>query len=297
MVGRAGRAGQAKLGEAFIIGRGDPEALFGDWKSISQLLVAPVPSLHSQLLAQSAFQGATVAMQLTSVQMTQSSKSGSSVLQRPGCSHAKSAGDQPMDSGQAPTLTMLGNALHDMTHVNHESQVSEQALSAEHIVAQNSQTSRASASSQRSHESCARQQHSQAGIGQALPVQSSGHVPAGQKPTSQGMAGGQSVQSASTQQGITPSNTSDESTQQLQRMLLEAIANGSIGSAQDINRLIQSTLLSHQSQYGRMNRATKTALAALRCTLELLNLVWLLHCQVLAVPSTGHVALVHDFVV
>jgi len=47
-------------------------------------------------------------------------------------------------------------------------------------------------------------------------------------------------------------------------MLLEAIANGSIGSAQDINHLIQSTLLSHQSQYSRMQLATKTALAALR---------------------------------
>lgn len=74
------------------------------------------------------------------------------------------------------------------------------------------------------------------------------------------------TQSSSTQLGISHPHacTGDESTQQLQRMLLEAIANGSIGSARDINRLIQSTLLSQQAEYSRMQLATKTALAALR---------------------------------
>ena len=55
MIGRAGRAGQAVTGEAFIIGKGAPDAASGEWKPICELLVAPLPSLHSQLLPHSAF--------------------------------------------------------------------------------------------------------------------------------------------------------------------------------------------------------------------------------------------------
>ena len=109
-----------------------------------------------------------------------------------------------------------------------------------------------------------------------LHQQSAQQVEAGQAPSgqlhlldsSQQLAGklpGATAQAGPSQQHL--SDSALQSTQQLQRKLLEAIANSSIGSAQDINRLIQSTLLSHQLQYSRMQAATKAALAALRSDL------------------------------
>ncbi len=234
MVGRAGRAGQAKLGEAFIMGKGDPEASFGDWKDICQLLVAPVPSLHSQLLSESAFR----------VCAAPTSTAGAAALQHAAC--------QQVTSHQASQLqARLSSA---------------------------SQGSACSASSQPSHASLAtnasqqqQQPQSHASSTQSVLVHHSGR----QSVTSYSSSAQQAahllpIQSASSQPNAQASSSqpghddSSSSTQQLQRMLLEAIANGSIGSAPDINHLIQSTLLSHQSQYSRMQLATKTALAALR---------------------------------
>ena len=52
MVGRAGRAGQCTIGEAFILGSGPPKG--SDWQAIARLLTAPVPSLRSRLLPEAA---------------------------------------------------------------------------------------------------------------------------------------------------------------------------------------------------------------------------------------------------
>jgi hypothetical protein len=50
MVGRAGRAGQSEVGEAFILGQGAPGSAKDEWGAICRLLVQPVPALQSQLL-------------------------------------------------------------------------------------------------------------------------------------------------------------------------------------------------------------------------------------------------------
>ncbi|KAL0029501.1 hypothetical protein WJX77_012503 [Trebouxia sp. C0004] len=238
MVGRAGRAGQAKLGEAFIMGKGDPEASFGDWKDICQLLVAPVPSLHSQLLSESAFRvcaaptsTAGVAalqhaacQQVTSHQPSQSQARLSSASQGSTCS----ASSQPSHAYLASTASQH--------HQQKQQLPQSQTLTTQSVFVHHSGRRSVAV-----HSSAAQQ------AAHLLPLQSASSQP--------------NAQSSSSQPGH---DDSSSSTQQLQRMLLEAIANGSIGSAQDINHLIQSTLLSHQSQYSRMQLATKTALAALR---------------------------------
>jgi len=53
MVGRAGRAGQSPIGEAYIIG-GGTTLKQKDWVAVCKLLTAPVPVLQSQLLVNSA---------------------------------------------------------------------------------------------------------------------------------------------------------------------------------------------------------------------------------------------------
>ena len=55
-----------------------------------------------------------------------------------------------------------------------------------------------------------------------------------------------------------------EATRPLQRMLLEGVANGSIALPEDIDCFVSSTLASHSGQHGRMQRAARAALQALR---------------------------------
>ena len=261
MVGRAGRAGQAKLGEAFIIGRGDPEASFGDWKDICHLLVAPVPSLRSQLLLPSAFTAPGGVEELEGAP-------GGPPGGAPGGVGQVLLSTQSQQFTQAVTRRRSsqssgGSASSQLSHGHHVKQVqSSQAQQQPH-----SQTSRSQQlPTQLPADSCLviinQPSTTQSNL-QSASTEPTGHMAAGQN---RGTTQLPSLQSCSTQLAPTRPDdyARDESTQQLQRMLLEAIANGSITSARDINRLIQSTLLSHQAQYSRMQLATKTALAALR---------------------------------
>lgn len=370
MVGRAGRAGQAKLGESFIIGSKHPKAPCGDWKDICRLLVAPLPSLNSQLLLPAALSPPG------GLEHPPGGPPGgrAGVVGPPGWGAGGSAGGErrpegPLgDSGQLEcvrTLTQFpaplsaafsrpdtadwgspGVGVHDSNrphggswvgsdstiphgsytstplHAQPSSTVSQSEWrgQAECIPRRSSQTSAGSAFSQISHEphmaSISQQQqqpqqqpthephvsffsqqqpHAQSSLCQQLPPQlpayswsvfdqscihhtthfstqssqPTGHMAAWQN---HGTTHLPLTQSSSSQLTVTQPNdyTQDDSTQQLQRMLLEAIANGSIGSARDINRLIQSTLLSHQAEYSKMQLATKAALAALRYDSSLL---------------------------
>ncbi|DBA82486.1 TPA: hypothetical protein ACH3X2_000714 [Trebouxia sp. C0005] len=237
MVGRAGRAGQAKLGEAFIMGKGDPEASFGDWKDICQLLVAPVPSLHSQLLSECAFR----------VCAASTSSVGAATLQHAACQQVTS--HQPSQSQTGLSSGSQGIACSASSQPSHAYLASNASQQQQQQPQSQSQTSSTQSVfvHQPGRPSAAVRSSSAQQAAHLLPLQSASSQP--------------NAQSSSSQPGH---DDSVSPTQQLQRMLLEAIANGSIGSAQDINHLIQSTLLSHQSQYSRMQLATKTALTALR---------------------------------
>lgn len=56
----------------------------------------------------------------------------------------------------------------------------------------------------------------------------------------------------------------EEHTHLLQRLLLEAVANGSVSSGPDVERLLRCTLAFHQCPYHIVHAATRAALAALR---------------------------------
>ncbi len=217
------------------MGKGDPEASFGDWKDICQLLVAPVPSLHSQLLSESAFR----------VCAAPTSTAGAAALQHAACQQVTS--HQPSQSQARLSSASQGTACSASSQPSHAylasnaSQQQQQPPQSQTPTTQSVFVHHSGRQSVAVHSSSAQQ------AAHLLPLQSASSQP--------------NAQSSSSQPGH---DDSSSSTQQLQRMLLEAIANGSISSAQDINHLIQSTLLSHQSQYSRMQLATKTALAALR---------------------------------
>jgi len=222
------------------MGKGDPEASFGDWKDICQLLVARVPSLHSQLLSESAFRVCaaptstvgTVAMQLAACQQVPSHQPSQSQARL----SSASQGSACSASSQPSHAYLASNASQQQPQHQQQQPPQSQASSTQSVFVHHTGIQSVAV-----HASSAQQ------AALPLPLQSASSQP--------------NAQSSASQPGH---DDSSSSTQQLQRMLLEAIANGSIGSAPDINHLIQSTLLSHQSQYSRMQLATKTALAALR---------------------------------
>lgn len=236
MVGRAGRAGQAKLGESFIIGCRDPKSPCADWKGICELLVAPLPSLTSQLLLPCAFNP-------------------------PGGLSQLRGGQGGLSTQRMSSQTSAWSASSQLSHGHHMPSSSQQQPHSQTSMCQQLPPQLPAYSWSVTNQS-SMYQATQAGS-QSAATQAAGHMITWQN---HGTTQLPPTQSSSTQLGISHPHacTGDESTQQLQRMLLEAIANGSIGSARDINRLIQSTLLSQQAEYSRMQLATKTALAALR---------------------------------
>jgi hypothetical protein len=65
----------------------------------------------------------------------------------------------------------------------------------------------------------------------------------------------------------------EEHTQCLQRLLLEAVANGSVTSAHDIDRLLRCTLAGHQHPYHALHAVAKAALLSLRYS----RMQWAMH--------------------
>ena len=55
-----------------------------------------------------------------------------------------------------------------------------------------------------------------------------------------------------------------EGTENLQRLLLEGVVNGSVRTAKDIHALVTSTLLSRLVPYALLHKATLSALGCLR---------------------------------
>lgn len=314
MIGRAGRAGHAKLGEAFIIGKGDPDAAFGEWKDICQLLVAPVPSLHSQLLAKDAFVdlpgSSNHAAQLPAVHAVQLS----GLTQQPSRVASSESGapicSQQASIGQAAATQHAPAASH--------SQKPKFAQSAEinsntaHLPALQHAVALRQGQQAKSGKPAGSMHVSAASVSQqAMPCQSfgrqqavatkQGHRPlAGQQAESSQLVAAAAcsdaesqpsgIQTAVTQhtaaipQSIGHSRSTDmqvrsshqsaacgscglpdqaAQTLPLQRMLLEAVANKSIQSLQDILRLAGNTLLAHQAQSVRVRRAVKSALDTL----------------------------------
>lgn len=278
MIGRAGRAGHATVGEAYIIGQGNPDASFGEWKAICELLVAPVPSLHSQLLAEDAF------------------------TDLPSSSNQTASAPQPQVSSatQAAQESSLGLSLQHSS--SQQSSLSQSRVGQPAAVATHSSEPMSHLSIQSQQVGTARHNGRHLQLAELLPGLSQQGVVSGlhmlqaatQKSTSASHRGGEAQltglqaqpnqQSVPTMQTLGPSQPArlqmgcsqqsaahgphglpDQAaaTLPLQRMLLEAVANKSIQSLQDILTLASSTLLSHQAHSGRVKRAIKSALQTL----------------------------------
>lgn len=284
MIGRAGRAGHAAVGEAYIIGQGSPDAAFGDWKAICDLLVAPVPSVHSQLLAEGAFvndpsscgqsalaltktpslsshtvsapsQGVSGASQVSAVQPSQLLRSRQSASEA-GCSQ------QGVTQRQHSSTTqhLQGYLQHGKLHSAHCTQ--------QDCTQRDAGYSSHGLQPACSHQACAARPIS----GQVQHVEPQAHssqqaaaaAAAAQKEIHSHPA---MVQLQTTQQAAAHGPhgllAQANATLPLQRMLLEAVANKSIQSLQDILTLASSTLLCHQAQSDRVKRAIKSSLQTL----------------------------------
>ena len=376
MIGRAGRAGQAVTGEAFIIGKGAPDAASGEWKPICELLVAPLPSLRSQLLPHNAFATSNTrtseanaracsaqlsAAQPSSAQLTAAQASSTQLTTAQASSTqltAAQASSAQLTTAQASS-TQLTTAKptsqlvqQHMTAGQVGPQAAQQAAAVSHMqpmsctatcnqqagAARQSGTTLQPGMQISIHDQAAKSGHhqtrmsctladTQQGVGarqtgnqpqpaglqavtkpaaaaqhhaaqlQPASLQSGSNQPAslqlgcnqpaslqlGSNPPASLQLGSNQPAAAAKQASGQPRSTSmlagfsqpsaahvsielpeqDAALLPLQRMLLDAVANGSIQSLQDINRLAGSTLLAHQAQSDRVKKAIKAALDAL----------------------------------
>ena len=261
------------------MGRGQADALSGDGKAISDLLVAPVPSLQSQLLPESAFStlpsSSTTAGQASSTQQ---------------CPIGQLQGtQQPTAVGQWPTHLAAGaGAAQAALHSMHSGAQTQSASAQQHALAgQHPSQIRNEAGTQLGAAQGPCCWSEQAAM--TVPLQQMLSKTRPQlDPTQPGIAYGpgcwpeQAAMTVPLQQMLSITQPQPDATQHgtahgsqrlpedaaatlpLQRMLLEAVANKSIQSLQDINRLASSTLLAHQAQSCRVQLAIRSALVVLR---------------------------------
>ena len=237
------------------MGRGNPDAPSGEWKAISELLVAPLPSLRSQLLPESAFStlpsssGVAAASQASS--SDQPATGGPKGSQQQAAPAAQTAGQTSAEAATAqavPTGAQTQKGQIHGTHT-HKGEIQKGHLQKAHTQgAQTHETGQAGSCQQSASEV-------------QFPAQTSAPK------TLLGAAPAHSVpapHAASDGSPMLPASADDvAATLPLQQMLLEAVANKSIPSLQDINRLASATLLSHQAQCSRVKLAIKCALAVL----------------------------------
>ena len=227
------------------MGRGQADALSGDGKAISDLLVAPVPSLQSQLLPKSAF----------SSNMPSSPASST----------------QPCPTGQLQGIQQPAAAWQMLAQLAAGAELTQVALHGLHSGTQTQSAFDNQSAVAHSHPS-------------QMPIGAQAQWGITQKGTAHGplgLHGGPAMvlplqrmldqtqtQPGATQQGTAhgPPGLSEDAaaTVPLRRMLLEGVANKSIQSLQDINRLASSTLLAHQAQSSRVQSAIRSALVVLR---------------------------------
>ncbi|GIL55845.1 hypothetical protein Vafri_11347, partial [Volvox africanus] len=205
MIGRAGRAGQSPIGEAFLIGKGPPHTMQGEWRDVCRLMTARLLPLRCCLLDTPAAP----------------SEDGAAPAHSGG--NGGTAGGRVKDIGGAEAAAAIpGRGL------GKTSAAGKPALAIVQTVGD-----------------CA-------GPG-ADPGTSA--LPEGPALAKSGSSGGAAAVAAQAER-------SGET--HLQRMLLEAIANGSVTTGATVEALIRSTLLYQQAGYGKIAAATHSALSALR---------------------------------
>ncbi|GLI65409.1 hypothetical protein VaNZ11_008967 [Volvox africanus] len=205
MIGRAGRAGQSPTGEAFLIGKGPPHTMQGEWRDVCRLMTARLLPLRCCLLDTPA---------------------------------------APSEDGAAPAHSGVSDGTAG-GRVKHIAGADAAAAMPRRGVANTLATGKPALAIVQTVGDCA-------GPGADADPSALSEGPGLAKP---GLSGGGAAVAAPAERG---------GETHLQRMLLEAIANGSVTTGATVEALIRSTLLYQQEGYGKIAAATHSALSALR---------------------------------